>query len=61
MYVRADVAWTSRSGHAEDISAVSQCSALGVVATASRDGGLIIWRYETRRPALQLQGPTEKG
>uniref|UniRef100_A0A674MFQ7 Si:dkey-202c14.3 n=1 Tax=Takifugu rubripes TaxID=31033 RepID=A0A674MFQ7_TAKRU len=61
MYVGADVLWKSRSGHTGDISAVSQCSALGVVATASRDGGLIIWRCETQRPVLHLQGPTEKG
>lgn len=61
MYVGADVLWKSRSGHTGDISAVSQCSALGVVATASRDGGLIIWRCETRRPVLHLQGPTERG
>lgn len=37
MCVRADMLWKSRSGHTADILAVSQCSALGVVATASRD------------------------
>ncbi|CAG04417.1 unnamed protein product [Tetraodon nigroviridis] len=61
MCVRADVLWKSHGSHTADILAVSQCSALGVVATASRDGGLIIWRCESRGPALRLQGPTQKG
>ncbi|XP_070846027.1 cilia- and flagella-associated protein 337 [Chaetodon trifascialis] len=61
LYVRADMSWKSSGVHKSDISAVCQCSALGVVATASHDGEVIIWRLETQGPVLHLQRPTQRG
>uniref|UniRef100_A0A8P4GJ23 Si:dkey-202c14.3 n=1 Tax=Dicentrarchus labrax TaxID=13489 RepID=A0A8P4GJ23_DICLA len=61
LYVRADMSWKSSSVHKSDILAVCQCSALGVVATASHDGEVIIWRLETQGPVLHLHGPTQRG
>ncbi|KAM3859581.1 cilia- and flagella-associated protein 337-like [Diretmus argenteus] len=61
LYVRADMSWKSSSVHRADILAVCQCPALGVVATASHDGEVIIWRLETRGPLLRLHGDTQSG
>ncbi|KAM3591772.1 uncharacterized protein V6R79_007053 [Siganus canaliculatus] len=61
LYVRADMSWRSRGVHKSDILAVSQCFALGVVATASHDGEVIIWRLETQGPAFHLRGSTQAG
>uniref|UniRef100_UPI0037E9BE00 cilia- and flagella-associated protein 337 n=1 Tax=Semicossyphus pulcher TaxID=241346 RepID=UPI0037E9BE00 len=61
LYVRADMSWKSCGVHKSDILAVCQCSALGVVATSSHDGEVIIWRLETQGPLLKLQRPTQRG
>ncbi|XP_074477193.1 cilia- and flagella-associated protein 337 isoform X2 [Sebastes fasciatus] len=61
LYIRADMSWKSSGVHKSDILAVCQCSALGVVATASHDGEVIIWRLETQGPVLHLQRPTQRG
>ncbi|XP_049916588.1 WD repeat-containing protein on Y chromosome isoform X3 [Epinephelus moara] len=61
LYVRADMSWKSSGVHKSDILAVCQCSALGVVATASHDGEVIIWRLETQGPVLHLQRRTQNG
>lgn len=61
LYVRADMSWKSRGVHTSDILAVSQCAALGLVATASHDGEVVIWRLETQGPLLHLQKPTQTG
>ncbi|XP_059180010.1 WD repeat-containing protein on Y chromosome [Centropristis striata] len=61
LYVRADMSWKSSGVHKSDIVAVCQCSALGVVATASHDGEVIIWRLETQGPVLHLQRSTQRG
>ncbi|XP_029311422.1 WD repeat-containing protein 49 isoform X2 [Cottoperca gobio] len=61
LYVRADMSWKSSGVHKSDILAVCQCFALGVVATASHDGEVIIWRLETQGAALHLQRPTQRG
>ncbi|XP_070783771.1 cilia- and flagella-associated protein 337 [Enoplosus armatus] len=61
LYVRADMSWKSSGVHKSDILAVCQCSALGVVATASHDGEVVIWRLETQGPVLHLQRPTQTG
>ncbi|XP_036936322.1 WD repeat-containing protein 49 isoform X3 [Acanthopagrus latus] len=61
LYVRADMSWKSSCVHKSHILAVSQCSALGVIATASHDGEVIIWRLETQGPVLHLQSPTQRG
>ncbi|XP_044035697.1 WD repeat-containing protein on Y chromosome isoform X2 [Siniperca chuatsi] len=61
LYVRADMSWKSSGVHKSDILAVCPCSALGVVATASHDGDVIIWRLETQGPVLHLKRPTQRG
>ena len=61
LHVRADMSWKSSGVHKSDIVAVTQCPALGVVATASHDGEVIIWRLESQAPVLHLQPPTESG
>ncbi|XP_058476457.1 WD repeat-containing protein on Y chromosome [Solea solea] len=61
LYVRADMSWKSGGVHTSDILAVGQCSALGVVATASHDGDVVIWRLETQGPVLHLQRDRETG
>lgn len=55
------MSWKSSGVHKSDILAVSQYSALGVVATASHDGEVIMWRLETQGPVLHLQRPTWGG
>uniref|UniRef100_A0A1A7ZAZ8 Si:dkey-202c14.3 n=1 Tax=Nothobranchius furzeri TaxID=105023 RepID=A0A1A7ZAZ8_NOTFU len=57
--VTADMSWKSSDGHKSDIMAVRQCSPLGVIATASHDGELIIWRLDTQRPIIHLQRGTQ--
>ncbi|XP_069547371.1 cilia- and flagella-associated protein 337-like [Brachyistius frenatus] len=57
--VKADMSWKSSSVHKSDILAVCQCSALGLVATASYDGEVVIWRLETQGPLHHLQRETE--
>ncbi|XP_068161900.1 cilia- and flagella-associated protein 337 [Antennarius striatus] len=59
--IRADMTWKSSGVHGADILAVSQCTALEVIATASYDGEVVIWRLETKGPALRLQGPAHRG
>ncbi|XP_071319390.1 cilia- and flagella-associated protein 337 isoform X1 [Trachinotus anak] len=61
LYVRADTSWKSSGVHKSDILAVCHCSALGVVATASHDGEVIIWRLETQGPLLHLQRERQAG
>ncbi|KAM7381893.1 hypothetical protein PAMA_012648 [Pampus argenteus] len=61
LYVKADMSWKSRGVHKSDILAVGQCSSLGVVATASHDGEVIIWRLETQGPLLHLRKETHTG
>lgn len=53
--VRADVSWKSSGVHKSDILTVCQSPALRVVATASYDGEVVIWRAETQTPMLHLQ------
>ncbi|CAL8283631.1 unnamed protein product [Merluccius merluccius] len=59
VYVRADMSWKSKGVHQSDILAVCSCLALGVVATASYDGEVIIWRVETQGPVQRLQRDTQ--
>ncbi|KAF0025262.1 hypothetical protein F2P81_022143 [Scophthalmus maximus] len=61
LYVRADMSWKSAGVHKSDILAVCQCSAMGVVATASHDGEIIIWRLETQGPLLHLERKRQAG
>lgn len=49
------MSWKSSGVHKTDILAVCHCSALGVAATASYDGEVVIWRLETQGPLLHLR------
>lgn len=57
--MRAHMSWKSSDVHKSDILAVSHCSALGVAATASYDGDVVIWRLETQGPLLHLRRATQ--
>ncbi|KAM4624514.1 cilia- and flagella-associated protein 337 [Polymixia lowei] len=61
LYVRADMSWKSAGVHKSDILAVCHCPALGVVATASHDGEVIVWRLDTQGPLLRLQRDAQAG
>nr|XP_020461736.1 WD repeat-containing protein 49-like isoform X2 [Monopterus albus] len=61
LYVRAHMSWKSSGVHKSDILAVCQCSVLGVIATASHDGKVVIWRLETQGPLVQLQREIQAG
>ncbi|XP_075314367.1 cilia- and flagella-associated protein 337 [Odontesthes bonariensis] len=58
--VRADMSWKSGGVHKSNILAMCQCTSLGVVATASYDGEVVIWRLETQGPSLQLRRETQE-
>ncbi|CAB1338332.1 unnamed protein product [Coregonus sp. 'balchen'] len=58
VYMRADMLWESGQQHRADILAVDHCPALGVVATGSHDGEVIIWTQDTQRPLVRLQRDT---
>ncbi|XP_061089122.1 WD repeat-containing protein 49 [Conger conger] len=55
IYVQADMSWKSGQLHKDDILAVDYCPALGLLATGSFDGEMIIWNLSTQRPLLYLQ------
>ncbi|KAJ8363673.1 hypothetical protein SKAU_G00125040 [Synaphobranchus kaupii] len=55
IYVQADMSWRSGQLHKDDILAVDYCPPLGLLATASFDGEIIIWTLDTQRPLLYLQ------
>ncbi|KAJ3608214.1 hypothetical protein NHX12_025264 [Muraenolepis orangiensis] len=49
----------SEGVHKSDISSVCSCPALGLVATASDDGEVVVWRVETQGPVQRLQRDTQ--
>lgn len=61
MYVNADMWWKSAGVHKSDILAVSQCATLGVVATASHDADLVVWRLETQGAVQHLHQSAQSG
>ncbi|KAM9425879.1 cilia- and flagella-associated protein 337-like [Pholidichthys leucotaenia] len=56
--VKADMSWKSSGVHKSDILSVCQCLNLRVVATASSDGEIVIWRMATQGPILRLRRKT---
>ncbi|CAB1313164.1 unnamed protein product [Coregonus sp. 'balchen'] len=58
MFVRADMSWKSGQQHRTDILVVDHCPALGVIATGSHDGEVIVWTLDTQRPLVRLQRAT---
>ncbi|XP_075890706.1 cilia- and flagella-associated protein 337-like isoform X3 [Nelusetta ayraudi] len=61
LYVKADMWWKSAGVHKSDILAVSQCATLGVVATASHDADLVVWRLETQGAVQHLHRSAQSG
>ncbi|XP_067101289.1 cilia- and flagella-associated protein 337 [Osmerus mordax] len=59
--VKADMSWKSGRIHKADIQALAHCPALGVVATASHDGEIIVWAMDTQRPLVRLRRDPQSG
>ncbi|XP_062331061.1 WD repeat-containing protein on Y chromosome isoform X2 [Osmerus eperlanus] len=59
--VKADMSWKSGRIHKADIQALAHCPALGVVATASHDGEIIVWAMDTQRPLVRLRRNPQSG
>ncbi|XP_066560708.1 cilia- and flagella-associated protein 337 [Amia ocellicauda] len=55
IYVQADLSWKAGQAHKDDILAVDYCPTLGLLATASYDGELILWNLDTQRPQVYLR------
>ncbi|MBN3313526.1 WDR49 protein, partial [Atractosteus spatula] len=54
-YVHADLSWKGGQVHSDDILAVDYCPSLGLLATASFDGELIVWTLDTQRSFVYLR------
>ncbi|XP_073670873.1 cilia- and flagella-associated protein 337 [Paramisgurnus dabryanus] len=54
-YVKADLSWKSGRQHSEDIIAMDHCPSLGLLATGSYDGEIIIWSMDLQKPITRLQ------
>nr|XP_055031792.1 WD repeat-containing protein on Y chromosome isoform X2 [Misgurnus anguillicaudatus] len=54
-YIKADLSWKSGRQHSEDIIAVDHCPSLGLLATGSYDGEIIIWSMDLQKPITRLQ------
>ncbi|XP_043086882.1 WD repeat-containing protein 49 isoform X2 [Puntigrus tetrazona] len=55
VYVNADLSWKSGRQHAEDILAMDHCPGLGLLATGSYDGEIIVWSLALQKPITRLQ------
>ncbi|XP_058648872.1 WD repeat-containing protein on Y chromosome isoform X3 [Onychostoma macrolepis] len=55
IYVNADLSWKSGRQHGEDILAMDHCPGLGLLATGSYDGEIIIWSLALQKPITRLQ------
>ncbi|RXN25960.1 WD repeat-containing on Y chromosome-like isoform X2 [Labeo rohita] len=55
IYVKADLSWKSGCQHGEDILAMDHCPGLGLLATGSFDGEIIIWSLALQKPITRLQ------
>ncbi|KAM8889111.1 cilia- and flagella-associated protein 337 [Synchiropus picturatus] len=53
--ISAEKSWKASCVHKADILALCHSSSLGLIATASRDGEVIIWRTETQEPIIHLR------
>ncbi|XP_045580316.1 WD repeat-containing protein on Y chromosome [Salmo salar] len=58
VFVRADMSWKSGQQHRADILVVDHCPTLGVIATGSHDGEVIVWTLDTQRPLVRLRRAT---
>ncbi|XP_018090989.1 WD repeat-containing protein on Y chromosome isoform X1 [Xenopus laevis] len=55
VYVPANDSWKGGQVHQEDILTADLCPSLGLLATASFDGEIILWNVETQRLYLYLR------
>ncbi|XP_056102051.1 WD repeat-containing protein on Y chromosome [Rhinichthys klamathensis goyatoka] len=55
IYVKSDLSWKSGHQHREDILAMDHCLSLGLLATGSYDGEIIIWTLALQKPITRLQ------
>ncbi|XDV45159.1 hypothetical protein PO909_013298 [Leuciscus waleckii] len=55
IYVKAELSWKSGQQHREDILAMDHCLDLGLLATGSYDGEIIIWTLALQKPITRLQ------
>ncbi|XP_016113604.1 uncharacterized protein [Sinocyclocheilus grahami] len=55
IYVNADLSWKSGRQHGEDILAMDHCPGLGLLATGSYDGEIVIWSLALQKPITRLQ------
>ncbi|XP_069460663.1 cilia- and flagella-associated protein 337-like [Ambystoma mexicanum] len=60
LHVAADRSWRGGQLHREDILAADYCPVLGLLATASFDGEIIVWKTETQRLYLYLRKVTPR-
>ncbi|XP_019371875.1 PREDICTED: WD repeat-containing protein on Y chromosome-like isoform X1 [Gavialis gangeticus] len=60
LFVTATCSWKGGQLHKEDILAVDYCPALGLLATASFDGEIIVWNSESQRVFLYLRETPRK-
>ncbi|KAG6936914.1 WD repeat-containing protein on Y chromosome-like [Chelydra serpentina] len=55
LYVTAHPSWKARQLHKEDILTVDYCPSLGLLASASFDGEIIVWHVESQSVYLCLR------
>ncbi|XP_028675795.2 WD repeat-containing protein on Y chromosome [Erpetoichthys calabaricus] len=55
VHIMADISWLDGQLHKEDILAVDYCPSLGLVATGSFDGEIIVWNLERQRVVFYLR------
>ncbi|XP_039513629.1 WD repeat-containing protein on Y chromosome [Pimephales promelas] len=59
IYVPSHLPWMSDQQHREDILAMDQCLGLGLLATGSSDGEIIIWTLAVQKPNTRLRRSQE--
>lgn len=60
-YVKADLSLEPGCQHSEDILAMDHCPSLGILATGSYDGEIIMWNMGLQRSITRLQrSPPDK-
>ncbi|KAG2460939.1 WDR49 protein, partial [Polypterus senegalus] len=55
VHIMADISWLDGHLHKEDILTVDYCPSLGLVATGSFDGEIIVWNLERQRVVFYLR------
>ncbi|XP_056325906.1 WD repeat-containing protein on Y chromosome [Danio aesculapii] len=55
IYIKANLSWKSGCQHSEDILAMDHCPVLGLLATGSYDGEIIIWALALQKHFTRVQ------